>query len=324
MLIGFLVLLLVLAGLLVVADRVAAGVAERAIADQVRQEIAKQDAQSAAPQVEVGGFPFLTQVLDGRYERISIQLTDVRGDVQGDAVEVPKLDVDARNVTASLDTLRSGRGEVVAESVDGRGTVTYESLAKLLDRPGLTLGERNGKLAATWMPLPVPRSDVAAGAPRRRRGDVLGGGEEHERGADADDRAELVGRPGERQQRQQGQHQRGLEHQQPGAVVATVPGAVAVEHRRPEELDRPDQADHLEQRQRVQRGAAVAEDRGQPDRDEADAEILRDVERGEDPEAAHQVARQYASAVSWCLPTPSVRRRCRVMLRVLAASQATQ
>ncbi|AXO34056.1 DUF2993 domain-containing protein [Micromonospora chalcea] len=148
-LIGFVVLLLVLAGLLVVADRVAAGVAERAIADQVRQEIAKQDAQSAAPQVEVGGFPFLTQVLDGRYQRITIQLTDVRGAVQGDAVEVPKLDVDARNVTASLDTLRSGRGDVVAESVDGRGTVTYESLAKLLDRPGLTLGERNGKLAVT-------------------------------------------------------------------------------------------------------------------------------------------------------------------------------
>ena len=43
-----LVLLVVLGGLLVVADRVAAGVAERAIADQVRQEVTKQDAQSAA------------------------------------------------------------------------------------------------------------------------------------------------------------------------------------------------------------------------------------------------------------------------------------
>ncbi|WP_089157484.1 LmeA family phospholipid-binding protein [Micromonospora sp. NBS 11-29] len=148
-LIGFVVLLLVLVGLLVVADRVAAGVAERAIADQVRQEIAKQDAQSAAPQVEVGGFPFLNQVLAGKYERISIKLTDVRGDVQGDAVELPRLDVDAHDVTASLDTLRSGRGDVVAKSVDGRGTVTYDSLAKLLDRPGLTLGERGGKLAVT-------------------------------------------------------------------------------------------------------------------------------------------------------------------------------
>ena len=42
------VLVLILGGLLVVADRVAAGVAERAIADQVQQEVAKQDASSAA------------------------------------------------------------------------------------------------------------------------------------------------------------------------------------------------------------------------------------------------------------------------------------
>ncbi|MFU8853113.1 DUF2993 domain-containing protein [Micromonospora sp. SL1-18] len=146
---GFVVLLLVLAGLLVVADRVAAGVAERAIADQVRQEVAKQDMQSAPPQVDVGGFPFLTQVLAGKYDRISIVLTDVKGSVQGDAVSVPRLDVDAHNVRASLDTLRSGRGDVVAESVDGRATVSYDSLAKLLNRPGLTLGERDGKLLVT-------------------------------------------------------------------------------------------------------------------------------------------------------------------------------
>ncbi|WFE37065.1 DUF2993 domain-containing protein [Micromonospora sp. WMMD998] len=149
LLVGFVVLLLVLAGLLVVADRVAAGVAERAIADQVRQELAKQDAQSGAPKVEIGGFPFLDQVLAGKYERISIRLTDVRGNVQGGVVDVPRLDVDARDVTASLDTIRSGRGDVVAESVDGRGTVTYDSLAKLLNRPGLKLAERDGNLAVT-------------------------------------------------------------------------------------------------------------------------------------------------------------------------------
>ncbi|MFE9200889.1 DUF2993 domain-containing protein [Micromonospora sp. NPDC007230] len=148
-LIGFVVLLLVLAGLLVVADRVAVGVAERAIADQVRQEVAKQDVRSAPPKVDVGGFPFLTQVAAGRYQHISIVLTDVQGSVQGDAVSVPRLDVDARNVTASLDTLRSGRGDVIAESVDGRATVAYDSLAKMLDRPGLTLGERDGKLTVT-------------------------------------------------------------------------------------------------------------------------------------------------------------------------------
>ncbi|MFG2103155.1 DUF2993 domain-containing protein [Micromonospora echinaurantiaca] len=148
-LITLVVLLLVLAGLLVVADRVAAGVAERAIADQVRQEVAKQDAQSAPPEVEVGGFPFLTQVLDGRYERISIVLRNVQGSVQGDAVSVPRLDVDARDVRASLDTIRSGQGEVVAETVNGTGTISYDSLAKLLDRPGLRLAEQDGRLAVT-------------------------------------------------------------------------------------------------------------------------------------------------------------------------------
>ncbi|SCE75442.1 Protein of unknown function (DUF2993) [Micromonospora viridifaciens] len=148
-LIGFVVLLLVLGGLLVVADRVAAGVAERAVADQVKQQVARQDVRSAPPQVDVGGFPFLTQVAAGKYQHISIVLTDVQGSVQGEAVSVPRLDVDARNVRASLDTLRSGRGDVVAESIDGRATITYDSLAKMLDRPGLTLSERDGKLAVT-------------------------------------------------------------------------------------------------------------------------------------------------------------------------------
>ncbi|MGK5743078.1 LmeA family phospholipid-binding protein [Micromonospora sp. URMC 103] len=143
------VLLLLLAGILVVADRVAVGVAERAIADQVRQEVAKQSASSAPPEVEVGGFPFLTQVLDGRYERISIVLREVRGSVEGDAISLPRLDVDAHDVRASLDTLRTRQGEVVADTVNGTATIDYGSLAALLDRPGLKLSEQGGKLAVT-------------------------------------------------------------------------------------------------------------------------------------------------------------------------------
>ncbi|WP_431882756.1 LmeA family phospholipid-binding protein [Micromonospora gifhornensis] len=154
LLIGFVVLLLVLAGLVVIADRVAASVAERRIADEVRQQVARQQAQSAPPEVEVGGFPFLTQVVDGRYERITIRMRDVQGAVQGDAISLPSLDVDARNVRASLDTLRTGRGDVVAETVNGTATISYQSLAALLDREGLTLGERNGQLAVT-APLDV-------------------------------------------------------------------------------------------------------------------------------------------------------------------------
>ncbi|MEU8328200.1 DUF2993 domain-containing protein [Micromonospora sp. NPDC048839] len=149
LLIGLFVLLLLLAGLLVVADRVAVGVAERMIGERVQQEVAKQGGQSTKPDVEVAGVPFLTQVLDGRYERISIKLRDVQAPVEGDTVRLPVLNVDARNVRASLDTLRTGQGDVVADTVNGTGTISYESLTALLKRPGLVLGEQNGKLAVT-------------------------------------------------------------------------------------------------------------------------------------------------------------------------------
>jgi LmeA-like phospholipid-binding len=143
---SMIVLLLVLGILLVVADRAAAAFAERAVADQVRQEVAKQNVQTSAPDVTVGGFPFLTQVLAERYESIKIVLRDVRGSVEGNAVSLPQLDVDARNVRASIETLRSGQGEVRAETINGTGTLTYSSVAQLMDQPGLQLSEQGGKL----------------------------------------------------------------------------------------------------------------------------------------------------------------------------------
>ena len=149
-----LVLLILLAGLLVVADRVAAGFAERAIADQVTQEVAKQEIQSSAPQVTVGGFQFLTQVFAGRYESISILVRDVQGPVQGRSLVVPELEVDARNVTASIETLRTGQGEVIAETVEGTGTIAYASVAEFINQPGLTLTEEAGRLLVS-APLTV-------------------------------------------------------------------------------------------------------------------------------------------------------------------------
>jgi hypothetical protein len=148
-LITLLVLLVVIVGLLVAGDRVAANFAEKKIAEQVSQEVAAQNVQSAPPEVSVGGFPFLTQVLAGNYEKISIVMRDIKGDVNGDAVSLPRLDVVAHDVKASLDTLRSGQGEVVAKTVDGTGTISYDSVTALIDQPGLKLEEREGKLIAT-------------------------------------------------------------------------------------------------------------------------------------------------------------------------------
>lgn len=148
-LIGFLIMLILIAGILVVGDRVAAGVAERAIAERVSQEAARQNVQASQPRVDIGGFPFLTQVLDGTYEEIGIVLNDVRGRVDDRELTVPTLNVVARDVHAPLSTLRSRQGDITAATVEGTGTITYASVVELVEQPGLELAERDGRLVAT-------------------------------------------------------------------------------------------------------------------------------------------------------------------------------
>ncbi|BCB85497.1 LmeA family phospholipid-binding protein [Phytohabitans suffuscus] len=146
LLVVLVVLLVIVGGLLVVADRVAASVAERTISDEIAKELVAQDITSAPPEVGVGGFPFLTQVLSGRYESIKISLRDLEGNVEGEGVRVPRLDVDARDVSAPLEAIRSGQGDVVAQTLDGTATISYTSIVALMDQPGLRLSERDGKL----------------------------------------------------------------------------------------------------------------------------------------------------------------------------------
>lgn len=144
-----LVLLLVIAGLLLVGDRVAVAYAEQAVAEQVRQQVAQQGIGSSPPEVSIGGFPFLTQVMTGRYESISIVLRDMAGTVGGSTVRLPELDVEARGVHAPLETLRAGQGDVVAASVDGTATISYASVVDFIGQPGLRLAERDGRLDIT-------------------------------------------------------------------------------------------------------------------------------------------------------------------------------
>ncbi|GIF70759.1 LmeA family phospholipid-binding protein [Asanoa siamensis] len=154
-LIALLVLLVIVAGILVVGDRVAANFAEKKIAEQVSQNVAAQNVQAGTPEVSVGGFPFLTQVVAGEYKEITIGLPDVQGDVNGNVVTLPRLDLVARDVTASIDTLRTGQGEVVAKTVDGNATIGYAEVTKLINQEGLQLAEREGKLQVT-APVEVP------------------------------------------------------------------------------------------------------------------------------------------------------------------------
>lgn len=119
---ALLVVLLLLGGLAVAADRVGVGMAEDAVAGQ----IAQRGGLTAPPEVEITGVPFLTQALGGDYEDVRVALTaeqlgqpegtTARVSLQG--VHVPLADVLAGSVT-----------EIPVDRVDGQATLAYPLLA---------------------------------------------------------------------------------------------------------------------------------------------------------------------------------------------------
>lgn len=141
------VLLIIIGIVLVVLDRFGASYAERVIGDRVAEQVADQKATSDKPDVTVEGVPFLTQVLAGKYQEIKIELRNFSGPAgNGKTIKMPLLDIRAQDVRASLDTLRSRQGNIVATTVTGAGTIDYPQLTELIGQKGLTLKESGGKL----------------------------------------------------------------------------------------------------------------------------------------------------------------------------------
>jgi hypothetical protein len=127
-----LIALVVLAVLLVVADRVGVVLAERALANQIRTEMDLDQ----TPDVSIRGIPFLTQALGGRYQEVRVGLPDV------DSGALQNIGVDARlfGVHAPLgDVLRRRLDEVPVDRITGELTVGYEELARASGIPGLRI-----------------------------------------------------------------------------------------------------------------------------------------------------------------------------------------
>ncbi|MCZ2823497.1 MULTISPECIES: LmeA family phospholipid-binding protein [unclassified Modestobacter] len=122
---ALLIVLLLALGLLVLVDRVGVTVAEGQVADQV----AERGGLASAPDVDITGFPFLTQALSGRYDEVRISLTaeqlgepaGTRADVSLFGVQVPLSDA----VSGSVQ-------EIPVEQVDGTATISYVLLAQQL------------------------------------------------------------------------------------------------------------------------------------------------------------------------------------------------
>jgi hypothetical protein len=123
-----LVFLVVLVLLLLLADRGAAVLAGRALGEQIRAE----ENLDEAPDVSFAGFPFLTQAVAGRYERVDAHLTEVHG---GQGLTIRNLDVTLHGVHVPLAAAVGGDlQEVTVDSTEADGTVTFAGLEDAANR----------------------------------------------------------------------------------------------------------------------------------------------------------------------------------------------
>ena len=135
------VIVAVLLGVGFLADRAVERWAEGYVADQLTE----QAGLAGTPDVDVRGFPFLTQALAGRYDDVRISLTaDELGQPAGTSA-----DVRLAGVQVPLSAVLSGDvQEVPVDRIDGTATLSYELLSDQLGGDS-TLGPEGDGLRVT-------------------------------------------------------------------------------------------------------------------------------------------------------------------------------
>ena len=122
---ALLVVVLLLLGLAVAADRFAVGIAE----DKVAGQLAEKGGLHGTPTVDIAGFPFLTQAAAGRYDDVRISLTaDELGQPAG-----TRADIELHGVRVPLSSVVSGSVDrVPVDRIDWTATLSYALLSAQL------------------------------------------------------------------------------------------------------------------------------------------------------------------------------------------------
>ena len=137
-----LIVLVVLAALLVAADRIGVVVAQNRLASEIQQQLDLD----AKPDVSIRGIPFLTQAIRGTYKDIRMQLPDV------DAGDVHDLSVNARLQGAHVslsDALGGNVDRIPVDQISGTLLIPYDQLARASGISGLTITREGDSLRLT-------------------------------------------------------------------------------------------------------------------------------------------------------------------------------
>lgn len=110
---------------------------------QVGKRLQSAESLAVPLTVTIGGFPFLTQALRGRYSDVAVTATDVR---RGQ-VTAARIDARLHGVRLGLmDALRGTVEEIPVDSVDATALFRYADLAAAVPSSRITLSESNGRI----------------------------------------------------------------------------------------------------------------------------------------------------------------------------------
>ena len=118
-----LIVVAVVAVLLVAVDRIGNYVAEQVAANTIKTS---QDLPSK-PDVDIGGFPFLTQLISRDFDTVTITAHGVPIDQNRDVLDLSKVTVTLHHVTAPTDL-----SSVHADTATATAVVSYAELSKRL------------------------------------------------------------------------------------------------------------------------------------------------------------------------------------------------
>ncbi|WP_328318275.1 LmeA family phospholipid-binding protein [Streptomyces sp. NBC_00388] len=135
-----LIIVVVLGGLFVLADRIAVHVADNKAADRIRSS----EGLSASPDVDIKGFPFLTQVLDKKLGRVDVTLKGVEASASGRQVRITEVRAELHDVKVS-----STFSSAVAARASGSAHISYADLTKASASDAKVAYGGNGKVKVT-------------------------------------------------------------------------------------------------------------------------------------------------------------------------------
>ncbi|MCK9874720.1 DUF2993 domain-containing protein [Frankia sp. Ag45/Mut15] len=123
------VIVVVLLGLLLAVDRIT----PRVVAGQIATQAQRSEGLATKPDVSLGGFPFLTQVLHGDYRDVRV---DVRGQVE-QGLRVDRLHAELVGVRVPLaDVLHGDVQRIPVDRLTARVELTYTDLNAYLRSQG--------------------------------------------------------------------------------------------------------------------------------------------------------------------------------------------